>query len=593
MRLRIALVAAAVSLALPAVASAETFCVNKSPCLFGSSKSTVQGALDAAEQNPGLDVVRIGASSDPYQGPFSYDPSVYNPVEVVGDGIGETVLAASSPAPALHLGGAGSKVSGATFVVQPPVQDGSLSIGLELDGADASSVSVLYTGEVFGAIGVLTTDDADIRNLVVDMTAGRAVKADGGPQGTTIRDALLRSRFGVDAVNGATATLRDVRIKATSAGANAYSGGHLRLSNVLITTQRPGGSGLGLSTNDGGTITANHVTVADLNEPSTGKGVDVYGGSVSLRNTIVHGYGTPIARRYLAGDTTDLDVRYTNVDLASSALNQDTVPGTIVLGPGIRNDDPHFAWKGDFHLRGDSPLIDVGEFTPLSAETDIEGLDRDKDGDGDTSDEVDLGAFEYQRGAPIAVFTAGTATVGSPVAFDATPSQDPDPGDEGGFDYSWSFGDGSSGSGVAPEHVYSQPGDYTVGLTITDPSGLSALKTRVVSVAPAPEGGGGGAAPGTGTSADTLAPVISRLRVAPARRRVRFRLSEPARVTLRITSARSGKRRAVLRLSSHAGLNRVRLPRTVRLGSYRLTALARDAAGNSAQPKRTRFALLP
>ena len=65
MRLRVALVAAAVSLALPAVASAETFCVNKSPCLFGTSKSTVQGALDAAEQNPGLDVVRIGAKFRP------------------------------------------------------------------------------------------------------------------------------------------------------------------------------------------------------------------------------------------------------------------------------------------------------------------------------------------------------------------------------------------------------------------------------------------------------------------------------------------------------------------------------------------------
>jgi hypothetical protein len=69
MRLRVALATAVVGLALPALASADTYCVNKSPCLFGASKSTVQEALVAAAQNPGPDVVRIGARAEAYEGP--------------------------------------------------------------------------------------------------------------------------------------------------------------------------------------------------------------------------------------------------------------------------------------------------------------------------------------------------------------------------------------------------------------------------------------------------------------------------------------------------------------------------------------------
>jgi hypothetical protein len=85
MRLRIALANAVVSLALPALASADTYCVNKSPCLFGASKSTVQDALVAAAQNPGPDVVRIGARAEAYEGPFSYDEPAFNPVQIIGD----------------------------------------------------------------------------------------------------------------------------------------------------------------------------------------------------------------------------------------------------------------------------------------------------------------------------------------------------------------------------------------------------------------------------------------------------------------------------------------------------------------------------
>ena len=101
MKLRLAIATAAVSLALPAAASANTYCVNNPPCLLGATKPTVQEALDAAAQHAGPDVVRIGARSEPYTGAYSYDEPAFDPVQIIGDGSGVTTLAAPSTAPAL------------------------------------------------------------------------------------------------------------------------------------------------------------------------------------------------------------------------------------------------------------------------------------------------------------------------------------------------------------------------------------------------------------------------------------------------------------------------------------------------------------
>ena len=54
---------------------------------------------------------------------------------------------------------------------------------------------------------------------------------------------------------------------------------------------------------------------------------------------------------------------------------------------------------------------------------------------------------------------------------DGTGSTDPD-GDA--LTYAWDFGDGSTGSGVAPVHTYTADGRYTAALRVTDPSGASA-----------------------------------------------------------------------------------------------------------------------
>jgi len=60
--------------------------------------------------------------------------------------------------------------------------------------------------------------------------------------------------------------------------------------------------------------------------------------------------------------------------------------------------------------------------------------------------------------------------VGIPVQFNGSGSSDPD-GDPLTFD--WQFGDGGTGSGVNPTHIYSNPGTYTVTLRVEDGRGGS------------------------------------------------------------------------------------------------------------------------
>jgi len=52
--------------------------------------------------------------------------------------------------------------------------------------------------------------------------------------------------------------------------------------------------------------------------------------------------------------------------------------------------------------------------------------------------------------------------------------------------YTWDFGDGSQGSGVAPAHVYAAPGTYPVTLTVTSTLGDSAQTSQTVTAAPPP-----------------------------------------------------------------------------------------------------------
>ncbi len=147
----------------------------------------------------------------------------------------------------------------------------------------------------------------------------------------------------------------------------------------------------------------------------------------------------------------------------------------------------------DYRLRHDSPLLDVGRPSPILGEEnpDLAGNERVRDSDGNGSAIRDIGAYEYQRLAPTAEFSVSPlpALLGDPTGFDGSGSIDPD-GDP--LTYAWAFGDGATGSGVKPAHVFGSAGSFPVTLEAIDPTGLSSTAAGTAEVAPRPQTGGSG-----------------------------------------------------------------------------------------------------
>ncbi|UCF10124.1 MAG: PKD domain-containing protein [Candidatus Bipolaricaulota bacterium] len=90
-------------------------------------------------------------------------------------------------------------------------------------------------------------------------------------------------------------------------------------------------------------------------------------------------------------------------------------------------------------------------------------------------------------GLPVAQFTASPSSGGYPlsVAFNAASSSDSD-GEIAA--YHWTFGDGSTATGMNAVHTYNAIGTYTATLTVIDDSGNSATRNVIINVT---ESGGG------------------------------------------------------------------------------------------------------
>jgi|GEM_PF-1800736 len=104
-----------------------------------------------------------------------------------------------------------------------------------------------------------------------------------------------------------------------------------------------------------------------------------------------------------------------------------------------------------------------GSYSVMLTVTDADGL-------SDTSTQViNLGAPANE--APIAVIETSLITGAAPLTEDFVGSHSTD--DVAVVTYEWDFGDGNSATEADPTYVYTQPGNYTATLTVTDEQGLT------------------------------------------------------------------------------------------------------------------------
>lgn len=164
----------------------------------------------------------------------------------------------------------------------------------------------------------------------------------------------------------------------------------------------------------------------------------------------------------------------------------------------------------------DSPALAVELPGTEPREAGTNGSQTGDDGDGRGRDP---GGHDGQEQAPpVARFSLEAD--GWNLTADASGSWDPDGNVTA---YRWGWGDGATGHGAKASHRYTQPGSYTITLTVTDDDGLTSRTDRTASLTleetldPAAEDPGSQAIPGPGL----LAAVAAGLAAGIAARRRR------------------------------------------------------------------------
>jgi hypothetical protein len=594
-----ALAATAASVAAAPAAHAEVLCVNAPTCI-GTDKATPEAALVAAQSNGTTDIVRIGPKATPYVGGATYVSN--EKVTIIGAGRDETRLSPDAGAAmTLVLRSPSSEVRDLTV----NVRNASGSAGISLSGT-AKNVTVRQVGAETNVYGVRLLEGGVLQDSLVDVDGGHGVERAEGTT-ATIRDSVIESGMsGVSAVaTGAGVTIDRTRI--TAGRSPLFLSGSSTVTNVVARSVGPYMDS-GIQATPGSNVVAHHLTLVG---GSSGNALVAHADDgtttqLTLRNSIVLGFSRAFAREGQGTGIANIGVSYSRV----TGPVYEAGAGAITQGAGTTTAAPRFVDAGgaDYRLRGDSPLIDAGD-TQNVLSPDVDGIARPIDGDGTGGARADMGASEYRRQAPdLVISTPATLAVGAAGAFGAM-AGDPD-GDP--VTVAWSFGDGATATGASATHAYGTGGLRTVTATATDISGLTAVKTAQVDV-PAPVAGNPPVdnppaqnppvenppvqnppvqnPPAQNPPAkDRLAPSFKSL--SASKKAVKFSLSEPAKVSVRVERAK-GKRWIKVKAATTAqtagkrsvSLKKLRLGK----GAYRATVTAVDAAGNKSKPRTIRF----
>ena len=417
------LVVAGALFALPALASATTYCVNDASC-SGTSESTVQQALDAAGANAGPDTVQIGTGTYSQAGGFLYDSSALdNAVTIVGAGQGATTLEMPGDPNAyeqvLSIND-GSSVNDLSLKIPgTPGTNHYQDQGLDLFGARANRVSVTAASSANEDTGLFMGGNG---SSFVDGTVSLPYGGDNRgvtAQGSTglVRSTVKADTAFANSTNGQTALLNRVSLKPGASGYGAWTdAGTISISNSLIDLgSKNYAVGLGVSNFNGSvtpkSIHANHLTIVGGGTGSRGLQVvatspvanGAQAATATLANSTIKGPGVPIDREAQNTSPTNpgqsqasVQTFYSNYNKgAAFSFNGPNGSGAIVDGHFVPG-SPTFVGRGDYTPRPGSILTDAGNPKFSGGGFDLAGNPRVADGNGDGKAITDIGAYERQ-----------------------------------------------------------------------------------------------------------------------------------------------------------------------------------------------------
>jgi hypothetical protein len=483
------------ALAAPTLASANLYCVNEPACVKagGSSEGSegvgLQKALTSAEGHAGS-TIEIGPGTYSRAKGFAYTGPA---ATIRGAGAGATVLTTplENSDTVLVFHSEGSTLSGLSVAV--PAGEGQQ--GLELDGGKVEGVSIsggagknLPTGL---SIARGTFSDGSIEMSEAQTSLG--VNASGGE----VLDSTISGSYGVDAT--IEATFRGCRISSNVSSIDAVYTNPLIVEDTLVYLRGPAPAAISLSANSGGDTkaTLRGLTILDADGTQAGIEVEARQGAsttLALEDSVIDNFAHPIleaAEGHGSAMATTTDYSSYEASSDKREIREEVEHGGTLPGPPSEANTvaaiPDFVHpvfgaggfsEGDWRPLATSPLIGAGKPGPLAPgelATDLAGNPRIVDG------ARDVGAYEYQRAAPVVSATGTPLTVqaGEPVSFSGSASVI-EPGDAIGG-YQWTFDDGASvPAGATATHAFATAGTHTATLAATDVVGVKG--TAVVSI---------------------------------------------------------------------------------------------------------------
>jgi hypothetical protein len=445
----IAGVAALAFCAMPALASADVYCVDTLPppaCdhTAYTGSTGLQQALTDAQANAGADTVRIGTGIYPTVTAAGFAYSSTDPVTIVGAGQGNTVITVTPPGSVpgsltffngFQVSGPGSSIASLSVALPAPADANSTNqqyLGVVAESANNSVNSVTVQGPLVAtsATGVRMTS-GNLVSSTISLPLGLSVSNMGfrdlstGSDDVFVTQNQITADTAIEDENQGSGTVKVDRstLHASSFGVNAQAS-HVQVANSVIDLGSHA-SAKGISAGYGNpfahtsTVSADGVTIygsgsgqlgvqvfgTDANTLPTPGGPDV--ATASVANTIIRLTGSsPTALRRDANHNgiVNLTTDYSDYDQTTvgDSGNPNGASGALTQQHQT-SVDPGFVAPGtDFHLLSTSPLIDIGDpgGTPLGAQ-DIDGDARVVLGKAGCAARRDIGADEFVPASPI------------------------------------------------------------------------------------------------------------------------------------------------------------------------------------------------